>query len=195
MMPAGSNPVGRRDSNLASIALTTVLFNLCPAEQRGVVSRPMSLFRKQPSFGLSCLSASLLLSGCGEAGPECGSPKVRDAVVKTVAADRNNPLLNYAVQNSGSVAEQVNSARAKARSANDADAEAEKLAIWEKAKKGAIYALDDTIIVNSRNRTAATCTGLLYVMVGDTTAQKQVEFRVERTADGKTSVSVQPFLF
>lgn len=76
-----------------------------------------------------------------------------------------------------------------------ANAEAEKSAIVEKAKQGAIYTLDDTVVVNSRNRTAAACTGLLYVTVGDTTAQKEVEFKVEQTAEGKTSVSVKPFLF
>ncbi len=155
----------------------------------------MNLFRKQPSFVSSCFPALLLLSGCGEAGPECGSSEVRDSVIKTIADDRNNPLLNYAIQNSDTVTEQVNSAGAKARSADDADAEAEKRGILEKAKQGAIYTLDDTIVVNSRRRAAAVCTGLLYVRVGDTTVQKAVEFRVEQAADGKTSVSVEPFLF
>jgi hypothetical protein len=35
----------------------------------------------------------------------------------------------------------------------------------------------------------------MSVRVGDTTAQKEVEFKVEQTADGKTSVSVTPFAF
>jgi hypothetical protein len=33
------------------------------------------------------------------------------------------------------------------------------------------------------------------VTVGDTIAQKQVDFKVELTTDGKMSVSVDPFLF
>ena len=33
------------------------------------------------------------------------------------------------------------------------------------------------------------------VSVGDTSAQKEVEFKVEQQADGKISVSVKPFLF
>lgn len=155
----------------------------------------MNLFRKQPSFVSSCFPALLVLSGCGEAGPECGSSEVRDSVIRTIADDHNNPLLNYAVQNSDLVAEQVNSAGAKARSADDAGAEAEKRAIWEKAKQSAVYALDDTIVVNSSKRAASSCTGLMYIRVGDTTVQKAVEFTVQRAADGKTSVSVKPFLF
>lgn len=146
---------------------------------------PMNLFRKKQPSVLWCFPVLLLLSGCGEAGPDCGAADVRNSVIKSVADDRNNPLLDFAVKNSDSVEEMM----------SHANAEAEKSAIVEKAKQGAIYTLDDTVVVNSRNRTAAACTGLLYVTVGDTTAQKEVEFKVEQTAEGKTSVSVKPFLF
>jgi len=145
----------------------------------------MNLFRKQPSLVLSSLSVLLLLSSCGGVGPECGSLDVRNSVVRIVADDSNNSLVNFAVKNSNAVA----------KMASSANAEAEKSAIWEDAKRGAIYTLDDTIVLNSRTRAAATCTGLLYVRVGDTIAQKEVDFKVEQTADGKTSVSVKPFLF
>jgi hypothetical protein len=95
--------------------------------------------------------------------------------------------VNYAVKNSSSVAAMV-----------DTKSEAEKLGIWEKARQGAVYRLDDTILMNSRNRAAreVTCSGLLYVTVADdATAQKEVEFKVKQTADGKIIVSVNPFLF
>jgi hypothetical protein len=64
-------------------------------------------------------------------------------------------------------------------------------------REGAVYRLDDTTLMNSRNRAAqeVTCSGLLYVTVADVTAQKEVEFKVKRTADGKIIVSVNPFLF
>ena len=132
-------------------------------------------------------SILLLLSGCGGAEPECGSPDTRNSVVKTISDDHNNRLVNYAVKNSDSVAAMVTTA----------NTEAEKVAIWEKARQGAVYRLDDTILTNSRNRATrtVTCSGLLYVTVGDTIAQKQVDFKVERTTDGKMSVSVDPFLF
>jgi hypothetical protein len=133
-------------------------------------------------------------------------------VVKIVADDKNNSLVNYAVKNSSTVAEMIaNSASAKARSTNvargkeindestkfDANAETEKLAIWEKAKEAAVYTLDDTVIMNSRDRAthAVSCSGLLSVTVGDTTAQKQVDFTVEQPAEGEIFVSVKPFLF
>lgn len=132
-------------------------------------------------------SILLLLSGCGGTEPEFGSPETRNSVVKTISDDHNNRLVNYAVKNSDSVAAMITTA----------NTEAEKVAIWEKARQGAVYRLDDTILVKSRNRAthAVTCIGLLYVTVGDTTAQKEVEFEVEEATDGKPLVSVSPFLF
>jgi hypothetical protein len=152
---------------------------------RYFVSIPNSLSgRKSPSV-LWCFPVLLLLSGCGETGPECGSVDARNAVIKSVADDSNNRLVNFAVENSDAVAELLKNARA----------DAEKSAIREKAKQDAVYSLDDTIVSNSRTARAASCTGLLYVKVSDTTAQKAVEYSVEQTADGKISVSVKPFVF
>ena len=140
---------------------------------------------RQQSLVLWCFTAALLLSSCG-AGPECGSLDARNSVVKIVSDDNNNALVNYAVKNSSSVAAMV-----------DTKSEAEKLGIWEKARQAAVYRLDDTILMNSRNRAAqeVACSGLLYVTVADATAQKEVEFKVKQTADGKIIVSVNPFLF
>jgi hypothetical protein len=149
------------------------------------VGTPMNLSREKQSSVLWCFPVLLSLSGCGEAGPECGSSDARNVVVRTVADNRNNPLLDFAVKNSDSVDEKV----------SHANSEAEKTAILEQAKQDASYSLDDTIVMNSRTARAAACTGLLYVKVGDTVAQKEVEFKVEQTADGKVSVSVSPFLF
>jgi len=106
-------------------------------------------------------------------------------VIKNVADNRNNPLLNFAVDNSDSIEAMLKAAKA----------DAEKSAIREKAKQDAVYSLDDTIISNSRTARAATCTGLMSVRIGDTTAQKEVEFKVEQAAEGKISVAVKPFAF
>jgi hypothetical protein len=151
------------------------------------VSIPVKLLRKERSLVLWFLSASLLLSSCGGAGPECGSLDTRNSLVKIVSDDTNNKLVNYAVENSSSVAAMV----------GDAKSEAEKSAILEKARQGALYRLDDTILMKSRNRAAqeVTCIGILYVTVADVTAEKGVEFKVKRTPDGNIIVSVNPFLF
>ncbi len=149
------------------------------------VSIPASLFGKQTPSVLWCFPVLLFLSGCGETGPECGSPDARNSVIRSVADNRNNALLNFAVDNSDAVEELM----------KNASAEADKSAIREKAKLDAVYSLDATIVSNSRTARAANCTGLLYVSVGDTTVQKEVEFSVEQAADGKTSVSVKPFQF
>ena len=105
--------------------------------------------------------------------------------LKTVSDDSNNALVDYAAKNSSAVEARV----------NNAPTEAEKSAIWDKARQGASYRLDDTIGMNSRSRRAATCSALLYATVEDATAQKQVDFKVEQAADGKLSVSVTPFQF
>jgi hypothetical protein len=151
-----------------------------------IVRNPMKLFGGEQRI-LGCFSVLLLLSGCGDTQPECGSLDTRNSVVKVLSDDSNNALLNYAVENSSSVTAMV----------ADAKSEADKLAVREKARRAAVYALDDTIRIKSRNRAtrAVTCIGLLYVTVSDTTAQKEIEFKVEQTTDGKMSVSVSPFLF
>jgi hypothetical protein len=160
---------------------------MAPGRGSDIASIPMKPFWKKQPSALWWLCVSLSLSGCGGPEPECDSPDTQSSVVKTIAGDGNNALVNYAVKNSSSVAAKV----------GHTTTEAEKLAIWEKARQDAAYRLDDKILTNSRNRATrtVTCTGLLYVTVADTVAEKQVDFKVERTADGKMSVSVDPFLF
>jgi hypothetical protein len=152
-----------------------------------IVSIQMQLLQKKRLSVFWSFSAFLLLNSCGEEQPTCGSLEARNLVVKTIADDKNNSLVNYAVKNSSMVAKMV----------AEVDAEADKLVIWEKAKEGAIYTLDDTVIVNSRNRATQTlsCSGILSVTVEDITAQKQVDFTVEQPAKGIILVSVKPFLF
>ena len=146
----------------------------------------MKHFREGRS-ALGFLPVLLLLSGCGGATLECDSLDARNTVVKIVSDDSNNAVVNYAVKNSSKVAAMV----------SNTNTEAEKSAILEKARRSAGYRLDDTIRTNSRSRTkrTVTCTGLLYVTVEDVTAQKEVDFKVEQTADGKMSISVSPFQF
>lgn len=153
--------------------------------QGNIVGIPMNRLRKRRPSGLWCLPLLLSLGGCGDVGPDCGTPDARNSVLKSVADDRNNRLVNFAVDNSDAVEELLSHAKA----------DAEKAAIKDKAKQDAVYSLDDTIVVNSKNKGAALCTGLLYVRVGDTTVQKEIDFRVEQVADGKISVSVTPFQF
>jgi hypothetical protein len=152
-----------------------------------IVRVVMKSFRKKQPLGLCWLCAFLLLSACKGTEFECDSLNARSSVVEIISADSQNALVEYAVKHSSSVAAMV----------SDTRKEAEKLAIWEKARQGAIYELDKSILTNSVNRAtgAVSCSGLLSVTVGDTTAQKQVDFRIERAANGSTSVSVNPFLF
>jgi hypothetical protein len=136
---------------------------------------------------LGCCPVLLLLSGCGEATPECDSLVTRSTVVKVISEDSNNALVDYAAKNSSVVSAMV----------RNAHTEVEKSAILEKARQGAAYRLDATMRTNSINKAkrAVACTGLLYATVEDTTVQKELDFKVEQTADGKISISVSPFQF
>jgi hypothetical protein len=136
---------------------------------------------------LECFPVLLLLNSCGEATPECDSLDVRTTVIKIISDDSNNALVNYAAKNSSVVAARV----------SNANTEAEKLAILEKARQDAAYRLDDTIRTNSidKAKRAVTCSGLLYATVEDATAQKELDFKVEQTADEKLSISLSPFQF
>ena len=148
----------------------------------------MKPFGKKQFLILGCFTGLILLSGCGKAEPEvCGSLEIRNSIVESIANDPNNALVNYAAKNSNAVAAMV----------GDTNVEAEKLTILENAKRGAVYTLDDTIVAKSKDRAthSVTCIGFLDVTVADTTAQKELEFRVEQTRDGKMLVSVNPFLF
>ena len=136
---------------------------------------------------LRSIPVLLLLSGCCGAEPECDSLDARKSVVKIVAGDSSNALVNYAAKNSSVVEARV----------NKASTEAEKLAIWETARQGAAYKLGEAISTNlkSKDRRVVTCSGLLSATVDDATAQKQVDFKVEQTPNGNVSVSVSPFQF
>jgi hypothetical protein len=144
----------------------------------------MTFFRKRQT-ALWSVPALLLLSSCGGTELECGSLDARNSVLKIVSDDSNNALVSYAAKNSSAVEARINSA----------PTEAEKSAVWEEARRGASYRLDETISTNSRSRRAVTCSGLLYATIEDATAQKQVDFKVEQTPDGRVSVSVSPFQF
>ena len=132
---------------------------------------------------LGCFSVLLLLSGCGGAETDCGSVDIRNSVIKIFANDANNALVNFAVKNSSAVAAMV----------GDTKSEAEKVAILEKARRDAVYAIYDT--TSMKSRAGVTCIGELDVTVSDTTAQKEVEFWIEKTTDGRMLVTVSPFLF
>jgi hypothetical protein len=143
---------------------------------------------RERQMALGFLPVLLLLSGCGgPAGPECDSADARNSVLKIISDNSHNALVDFVARNSAAVAAR----------ASDANSEAEKSAVWEKARQGATYRLDDTIVLNSRSkaRQTVTCTGVLSATVEDATAEKEVDFKVEQTADGNVSVTVTPFQF
>lgn len=128
-----------------------------------------------------------LLSGCGGAEPDCNSADARASVLKTVSGDNHNALADYAVKHSEALQKKVNAA----------STEADKSAISAQARQSAVYRLSDQITTNSKgkDKRTATCSGMLFATVESDIVQKQVDFRVEQTPDGKLAVSVSPFQF
>jgi hypothetical protein len=152
----------------------------------------MRLIREGQAF-LARFFLLLLLIGCGDADQageqECRSLDARSSVLKILSDDENNKLVAFALKNSSSLDAMMNAAKS----------EIEKLAILDGAKKGAVYSLNGTILMKSRDKASreVTCIGILSVTVLDTSAEKEIEFRVKQTTDRNRTplVSVSPFLF
>jgi hypothetical protein len=123
----------------------------------------------------------IFLSGCG-AKPECDSFETRNAVLQIVSDDHNNALATYAAQNSNVVKEK----------SSNATSEAEK-----SANSKPLYLLREQIVTTSTSADKRTlqCSGSMSVTVGDTKASKEVNFTVQQSSDGKTTVAVAPFQF
>jgi hypothetical protein len=119
----------------------------------------------------------IFLGGCSANPLECDSFETRNAVLKTVSDDHNNPLVKYAAQN-------PNMAKS-----SGAGSEAEK--------QKPLYLLSEKIVTTStsRDKRTLTCRGSISVTVGDTKASKEVNFTVQQSPDGEIAVSVEPFQF
>lgn len=126
-------------------------------------------------LAVSCFPLLLLLGNCTPK-VECDSPEARNAVLTTVADDHSNALVTFAAKNSN-----VSTETSDSKS--------------ERAKP--LYRLGDTIVTLSASddRRTLKCSGMISVVVGDTRAAKVANFTVQRSADDKISVSVDPFQF
>jgi hypothetical protein len=151
---------------------------------------PMRPIRERQAL-LARFVLLLFLSGCGEAdqraGQACRSLDARNSVLKVFSDDQNNKLVTFTLKYSSSLDAMMNAAKS----------ETEKSAILDGAKKSAVYSLDATILVKSEDKATreVTCIGILSVSVFDTSAEKEIEFRVKQAPDGTPLVSVSPFLF
>ena len=113
----------------------------------------------------------LLLTGCGDAEPECDTIETRQAVLQAVSADQNNPL--------GAFAERDSTMKAALKDSKP------------------LYQLGQKIVTTAAKDGKKTlqCSGGISVSVGDTKATKEIEFSVQRSSDGNISVAVVPFQF
>jgi hypothetical protein len=138
--------------------------------------------RSLVQWSLPCSLASLLLLGGCESKVDCDSIETRDAVLQFISNDSNNPLVEYAARNSTEPKEGASNAQSDAaKSANTKPA----------------YLLGQRMVTASTSKDKRTleCSGPLSVTYGDLKATKEVNFTVQRSSDGKVSVSVVPFQF
>jgi hypothetical protein len=128
----------------------------------------------------------ILASGCG-ATPQCDSFETRNAVLQSVSDDHNNALGSFAAKNSYMANSET----------IDRKPEAEKPTNSEHAKQKPLYELGQKIVTKSvsKDKQTLTCSGSMSATVGETKASKEVNFTVQQSADGKISVSVDPFQF
>jgi hypothetical protein len=143
------------------------------------MSYSMPYFRKRPIVFYS-FPFLILLGGCdAQPKPECDSFETRNAVLQTVSSDHGNHLAKYAAGHS-----------AEANSPNAGSAA-------EKSDQKPMYLLGDKMVTVSTddNKRTLKCSGALSVTVGEAKATKEVDFTVQQGADGKTTVSVEPFQF
>jgi hypothetical protein len=139
----------------------------------------MRYFRER-SLVIGSFPLLILLGGCS-ARPECDSIETRNAVLQIVSNDHRNPLVTYAAKNSNANRED--------------NSEAAKSANSEREKP--LYLLGEKIVTTSTSQDKRTlkCSGAISATVGDTKASKELTFTVQQPADGKLSVSVDPFQF
>jgi hypothetical protein len=129
---------------------------------------PLYCDRASTALGLSLL---IFLTGCGADPLACDTIDTRSEVLRIVGDDSRNPLVNFAASNS----------TAKARLADGKP----------------MYTLDEKIVTvsTSKDKRTLQCHGGISVAIGDIKATKDLDFTVQRSKDGKTSVSVEPFQF
>jgi len=129
-----------------------------------------------------CLGSLLLLGGC-DSKVECDSIQTREAVLQFISNDSNNPLVDYAERNSTEPREE---------GSDSPQSDAAK-----SATRKPVYLLGQRMVTNSTGKDKRTleCSGPLSVTYGDLMATKEVNFTVQRSSDGKVSVSVAPFQF
>jgi len=139
----------------------------------------MPHFRKRP-IAFWSFPFLILLSGCdAQPKPECDSFETRNAVLQTVSSDHGNHLAKYAAGHSAEA------------SSPDAGSAAEK------SDQKPMYLLGEKMVTlsTSDNKRTLKCSGALSVTVGEAKASKEVDFTVQQSSDGKTTVSVDPFQF
>jgi hypothetical protein len=126
----------------------------------------------------------IFLHGCSSS-PECDSIETRTALLQNVLDDHANALASYAARNS---------TENKGNMGNPGP-DAAKSANPERAKPQYLLGQRMVTISAAKDKRTLKCSGGISASVGDIKVTKEIDFTVQRSSDGKISVSVDPFEF
>jgi hypothetical protein len=136
----------------------------------------MSLLRRRSPilYGFPVLT---LLVGCGKPQAECDMPETRSEVLKVISDDHSNRLGEYAAGHPNAAADEAT----KTNSENEKP----------------LYTLGEKVVTTSISEDKRTlrCSGAISATVSGTKATKEISFTVQKSSDGKLTVSVAPFQF
>lgn len=131
---------------------------------------------RKRSLVLWTLPLLIIASSCS-AQPECDSMETRQAILQYISSDHINPLIDFAAKEAVDAAPGAKSSNA------------------DGAKP--MYLLGQRMVTTSTSKDKLTlrCSGALSVTIKNLEATKEVNFTVQKSPDGKLSVSVDPFQF
>jgi hypothetical protein len=167
------------------------------------MSHPLFEFRRQSFIAFAAIFLlGAPLAGCGSPDPDCSAAATQDSVARIVAEHQGNKLVAGVVRKSKLLESVRTRVRAyfskhgymceKCDERNSLFQEQQQA--LETAKKAAVFKLANVRTTSTDAVTkAVSCTATLNFRVDDNSAEKEINYEVEKAVDGKMRVVVLHF--